>query len=342
MRKYMRHFNLVIVILTLSFPVLGQTNIQLIFNTDKLIDKVDIFDLSQREFYSSAYKDTLSFHFKKDNVDCYNIRYHEKDKMYRQQIWLDSGNIVLKSHIAGNDLIIDTVINSPIYYKAQNFYKDYSRLLKTNDSTKINGFLFKNVEDNLTNPFSYAIGQNFLFRNQNSKINLVKFKTLLDQQGDSFNWFLLYDLVVRRVDAILASNKTNVLGFVFLDRKNQKSKLNLTHGTDFYILDFWFLGCAPCIRDHKEIKKYLGKLTAKKIGMIGISIDDISKSNSWQTYLAQNKNTWKNYIQDNNSKLTNHLGINSYPTYLILNANGEIIESYNSFSDISKRFKLDE
>ncbi|MBY0479116.1 MAG: TlpA family protein disulfide reductase [Chitinophagaceae bacterium] len=337
----MRPYKFLIALLTFHLQVAGQTNIQLVLTTDKQIDKVDAFDLSQKEIYSFSYKDTLSFQFKKNSIDCYNIRYHEKGKMYRQQIWLDTGDIVIKSHLAGDDLIIDTVINSPIYYKATDFYKSYSDILKTNDTIEINNFLLNAYEENLNNPFSYAIGQVFLLRNQNSKLNLINFKSLIDRQGNKFNWFLLYPFVVDRINNILSIDNVKITDFTFINSQNQKSKLNLT-GADYYIIDFWFLACAPCIRDHKDVKPTLKKLKNKNIQIIGISVDQTDKYNDWRTYLIKNNYSWQNYMQDSKSSLTEHLAIGTYPTYVILNKEGEIIGSYNLFSDISKKFGLDE
>lgn len=45
-------------------------------------------------------------------------------------------------------------------------------------------------------------------------------------------------------------------------------------------------------------------------------------------------------MQDENNSLTDHLSISTYPTYVILNKEGEIVGSYNMFSDISKKYGL--
>lgn len=331
----------IVALLAIHFEVAAQTNIQLVLATDKQIDKVDVFDLSQKEIYSFPYKDTLSFHFKKTNIDCYNIRYHEKGKMYRQQIWLDSGNIIIKSHIDDDKMVIDTVINSPMYYKSKEFNSSYSSILKTNDTTKINTFLLNAYEENLKNSFSYAIGQNFLLQNQNSKLNLINLKALFNRQGDEFKWFILYPTVVDRVNNILSADKLKITDFTFFNKQNQQSKLNLA-GADYYILDFWFLACAPCIQDHKDIKPHLEKLEKKNVQIIGISIDHTDKFNDWRTYLNKNCYSWQNYMQDSGNSVTAHLAIAAYPTYVILNKEGEIIGSYNSFSDISRGYGLAE
>lgn len=340
-RNYMRHIKFILPILTFSLHAFGQTNIQIVLKTTggHKIDKVAAFDISKKEIYDYKYQDTLILKFNKKNIDLYNIQYHANGKMFRKQIWLDTGNIKIEARINDENLIFDTVFNSPIYYRAQEFITSFSTILQTNDTININRFLFTAYEENINNPFSYLIGQNYLMINQNSKLDLINFKALIDRQGDGFKWFSLYPPVVERINNILSTSKIKISGFSFFDKHNKKSKLNLTQA-DYYILDFWFLGCAPCIREHKDILPKLKKLKEKNIEVIGISIDKPDKFNSWQVYLAKNKYLWQNYMQDENNSLTDHLSISTYPTYVILNKEGEIVGSYNMFSDISKKYGL--
>lgn len=333
----MKYCKLLIALLAFDLHVNAQTTIRLVMNTDKKIDKVDVFDLSQQEIYSSKYKDTVSFQFKKNSINCYNIRYHEKGKLYRQQIWLDTGVIQINAHLDDDKLLIDTVVNSSMYYKVMDFNKMYSDMLKTNDSVKINDFLLTAYEENLNNPFSYHIGQSFIIRNQNSKLNLINFKSLFERQGDKFSWFMLYPMVVDRTNSILSSNKLKMADFSFFDSQNQKAKIIL-NGAEYYILDFWFLACVPCIRDHKEMKPILKKLQQKNIQIIGISVDQQDQYSDWRKYLTKNNYSWPNYLQDAKNSVTNQLSIAIYPTYIILNKEGDIIGSYNSFVEVMKKF----
>lgn len=336
----MKYCKLLIALLVFNLDVIGQTTIRLVMNTDKKIDKVDVFDLSQQEFYSHPYKDTLSFQFKKNSINCYNIRYNEKGKLYRQQIWLDTGDIQINARLDDDKLLIDTVVNSPMYYKVMDFNKTYSNMLKTNDSVKINDFLLTAYEENLNNPFSYSIGQSFIIHNQNSRLNLINFKSLFERQGDKFSWFMLYPMVVDRTNSILSTDKLKIADFSFFDSQNQKTKIIL-NGADFYILDFWFLACIPCIQDHKEVKPMLKQLQQKNIQIIGISVDKQDQYSNWRKYLAKNNYSWPNYLQDSKNSLTKKLSITIYPTYIILNKEGEIIGSYNSFAEVRRKLGLD-
>jgi peroxiredoxin len=319
----------------------GQTHITIVLKNpgQHKIDKVDAFDLSQKEIYNYKYKDTLLLKFKKKNIDCYNIRYHENGKMFRQQIWLDSGTLKIEAHLADSSLVIDTVINSPFYYKVAAFNEKYLQLNRSHDTAAINDFLLTSFEENIENPYSINIGYYYVLRNQNSKSNLTRFKSLTDKQGDRFNWFLLYPTVVGRMDKILSTDKIDLPAYSFLNKDNLKTQLQL-NGAEYYVLDFWFLACKPCVTQHIEIKKRLPDLNNKGIELIGISTDRDFKK--WKQYLTKHGYQWPNYLEDKKHNITADQSISAFPTYMILNSKGDIVDSYNSFSDVLKRFGMAE
>ena len=329
----MRPLNFIIPVLILSLKSYGQTNIQVVIKNvgNHKIDKVDAFDLSQKEFHEVPYSDTVNFVFTKRNSDCYSIRYHENEKMYRQQIWLDSGQIRIEAHIDSSALVIDSVFNSPTYYDQLSFKRNYSLLYKKNDTTAMTKMLLELYSNNIDNPYSLVFADTYIRLNQNSKTNLSKLKLLTDKQGDRFNWFLLYPSVVERLNNILTVSSINVNDYSFVDRQNKNVKLPaLTK--KYYILDFWFLGCAPCLRDHKEIIRVLKKLENKNTELISISNDsDIKK---WKLYLNKNKYNWQNYLESKPKTITENLSISSFPTYLIIDKTGNILSTQSSFSDV--------
>jgi hypothetical protein len=330
-----------IVSLIFCFSAASQMRLQLILKNagGHKIQKVDVFDLSQKEIYEAPYQDTLVFKFKKKNIDCYNIRYHEQGKMFRQQIWLDTGSINIEAHIAGDDLIIDTVVNSPFFYAAAVFNKQYADLAKTQDTIAINNFLLASFQHHFDNPFSINVGFYYLMWNQNQKQNLLNFKSLADRQGEKFSWFLLYPMVMGRVNKILSLDRVNLSNYSFIDKANKRVKLSLG-GSDYYVFDFWFLACLPCVEQHVEIRQKISQLKARKVSLIGIATDsDVRK---WKNYLDKHGYDWQNFLQDQNASITKDLSISSFPTYIILNNAGDIINTYNSFSDVLKRFQIED
>ena len=337
----MRPLKFLSALLLLNLQAVGQTSIKVVIKSlsDHKIDKIDIFDLSGVEVYEYKYNDTIIANFKKTTIDCYNLRYFENEKMFRQQLWLDTGKITIKAHIDSSKLIIDTVINSPMFYKYKVFSKNYSQVYKTNDTTLINKFLLETYQENLENPFSLLVGNIYTGINQNSKPNLFRLKNLVDKQGANFKWFSYYQMVNEKLNSLLTITSLDLDDYTFTSKANKQVKLSLK-GAEYFILDFWFLACPPCIKDHISIKKNIGKLKSKKIEIISISTDN--NLIKWKKYLLNNNYNWQNYSENIKQTLTNKLGISTFPTYVILDSNGTIKESYNSFSDILKKYKIKE
>lgn len=327
--------------LLLSLSVSAQTEIQVILNgaKDHKVDKVDAFDLSQVEYYKYKFSDTLLFRFNKDTIDCYNIRYHENGKMYRQQIWLNPGKVIIKAHIGEDKLIIDTVINSSFYYQVTEFNEKYASLLKARDSTGTNDFLLTSFKKNFDNPFSIHVGLFFITQNQNNRDQLLRLKALTDSQGSRFSWFLLYPMVSVRLEKLLTVKKIDLERFSFLNEQKKKSKIALDSAA-FYVIDCWFLSCLPCVAQHKEIKENVGKLRSRNIEVIGVSTDRDWKK--WKKYLLEHEYSWRNFLEDKSMPLTKELGISIFPTYIVLNKNGDILDTYNSFKEVLIRFHIND
>lgn len=318
---------------------MAQTNIQLILKANNKIDKLEANDFSSKQVFTVEYKDTINFNFNKSNIDLYNIGCYINDKKIWAQIWLDTGNIKVEAHTDSAKFIIDTIINSPIYYYLKGFSKEYSSLLKTKDTTQINQFLLSKLQENIKNPFSLWVGMLYLNLNQNNKNNVYPLKKIIAKQGEKFSNFLLYPDIIKRINNILSVDSINIPDFKFINRDNKTTTLILKNA-NYYILDFWYLGCAPCRREHKIIKQKLQYLRQNKIEIIGISTDRYSSE--WKNYLSKNYYDWPNYLQAANKKITGSLSINSFPYYVVINSKGVIIGRYNLFSDILKKFKIDE
>ena len=328
------------ILIALNFSVaFAQTQIKLIVNKNSYrIDKVDIFDLSQKQIFTSDFRDTLTFNFDKNNIDCYNIRYHQGEKMYRQQVWLDKGKIVFKANIVKDELEIDTIFNSPFYYEVKNYYKKLFRFDYKKDSVQINDYLLQMVEKNIKNPFSLAVANNYISSNLNSKENLSKLSRFRPQ-FKTFDWFLIYRSVTENLDKILNNKSINFEKFSFTDRDNKQTNLSPTK-SKFTVLDFWFLSCAPCIQDHKSIKTSIEKLKKSNVEIVGVSTDNDFEA--WNKYLNKHEYTWLNYLEgDIKNRLSKYLGISGYPTYIVLDDKNVIVGRYNSINDVLQKVGID-
>lgn len=337
----MKTAQLLIAFFVLSLSAFAQTNIQFILKNgySYKIEKLFSSDLSQKEIHEYKFKDTINISFGKKIIDCYNISFYIGDKFYHNQLWLDTGNIRIEAYIDSSKLVIDTVINSPFYYYVKNYNEEISPIWKTKDTLQLNNFMLVKAQKNLDNPFSLSIGQQYLFVNQNIRTNVKNLKDLFAVQGEKFAWHLLYPNSIGRANKILESENYNVLDYKFIDKSKKTVALNLKDA-EYYVLDFWFLECAPCLREHKLIDSKLDKLKENSVEVIGISRDKYSKK--WKKYLAKNHYTWSNYLLPAEKKLNDDLSIEAYPYYLLVNKSGTIIGSYKSITQLYKRFGIED
>ena len=97
----------------------------------------------------------------------------------------------------------------------------------------------------------------------------------------------------------------------------------------FIILDFGYIGCAPCILLSNELKTIRKESTGKQLSIIGINpYDSVESIRIWEKKRELNYPTCINAL-----KLTHSLGFRSYPKVYILNREKKIIkiiDGYNS------------
>ncbi len=336
----MKYSIVLIIPLLFSACINAQTTFEIVFDDTKSagkIDKVDMFDLSQKEYYSQPYESVVKFFFKKKYLDTYWIVFFSGEKRIRRQIWLDAGNVKIIAHADSFKLVIDTVFNSPYYYKSSEIFKGVRDLLKQKDTVAVNKLLLSEYAANAQNPFSIDVAERYLNINQQNKQRLKPLKELMDTYGEELSWFWPYEGVMEKLNKSLVENFINLKDFDFRGTDNKITKANFKEA-DNIVLDFWFLQCAGCIADHKIIYKNLNLLKEKKIELIGISTDDDDEP--WQQYLLNNNYTWQNLQIEKTHELYSKLYLHSFPYYVILNKSGEIKAIYPSFVDVLAYFDI--
>jgi peroxiredoxin len=102
-----------------------------------------------------------------------------------------------------------------------------------------------------------------------------------------------------------------------------------------YLLDFWFLRCPPCLRDHKRMQNDYSIFKENNVTLISISKDD--NYESWRNYLNKHDFPWINLReQDPEIRLTYDLSIWSYPAYVLINSKGTIQKRFNGFAQFQQ------
>lgn len=325
-------FFLIIILLVFSCkeekkqPKLADLNI--IIDTNLKIDSIRFSDISQTKWYSLEHIDTIKLHLDKPLNDLFNFWFYTESGKIRQQVWLDGEKVIIKSKL-NTKFEIDTVLNSKLYYTSINYTEEFKELknLKTKQSI-INQFILENVKENLNNPLSLALGDDFLNQNQNNKEQILELKNILGKQKNIFkdHFFNIDD----RIESLLKINDIEINDFNFFDRNKDTVHISLKKNM-LYLLDFWFVNCPPCLKQHIEIAKNISFLHQKNIEVIGISKDE--NHAEWANYLSIKNYNWQNYREhSSNKKLTQLLHIESFPSYYLINAEGKIISIFDSFS----------
>lgn len=302
--------------------------------TDKKIDSVLFANFTQdREFQFIPYSDTLNITLNDSINDNYFIKFYSGKDAIMYPLWLDGENLVIKGKIT-DKFRPDTVIGSSLFYHSLDFRKKYKALMENGASTdSINSFLFTNLQENISSPFSLEISSQLYLRNISNKAVLKKLYDLLADQPEAIKKSL--NNPYKGIEKVLTVNKIALQDFQFYNTDGKPTFISPVKGKK-YLLDLWFIECAPCLADHKIMAGKRELLNSSSVELIGISIDQDQAE--WKNFLSQNKYYWQNLreVDDPDKKLRTHLLISAFPTYLLLDSEGNILQRSNSFAEIEK------
>jgi thiol-disulfide isomerase/thioredoxin len=91
------------------------------------------------------------------------------------------------------------------------------------------------------------------------------------------------------------------------------------------LLDFWGTWCAPCRAATPELVKLQKRYAQDRVVMVGISSDPPGDEQKVRDYVAEYKMIWPQNI-DTARKIHNAFEVRTFPTYIVLDAEGIIRE----------------
>lgn len=311
------------------------SDLNLFLRTDSRIDSVFISNITQDKLYKFLpYDDTIQIASNNPINDLYNINFYAGEKFRMNQTWLSGQNIVIHGFV--NDklqLEIDTVIGSSLYYKSLTYRDKQKDLAKLSDTSLLDSFQLQSFEENMTNPFSIEIANNYFMRNVSNNEALHKLYELQIKQDSTIMGHLLNP--IKRIEKILFESHVDLSKFQFYTKGGELISLDFNEG-DKYLLDFWFVGCAPCVQDHKLMKEQLAFLKKHQVEIIGISID--RDQTEWVDYLKSKNYNWNNVreVDDCEKRASKSMFIGVFPTYILIDKNGKVLYRTFSFSEVMK------
>ena len=132
-----------------------------------------------------------------------------------------------------------------------------------------------------------------------------------------------------KVDAI----KKTKSGMVAPDISFADAEGNVHHLSDFrgkiVYIDCWATWCGPCCREIPFLEKQVEAFADKSHSIVFISISLDKNRKTWLAKIAKDKPSWPQFIVDDEGDATLHksYGINAIPRFLLINADGTIIDA---------------
>jgi len=98
----------------------------------------------------------------------------------------------------------------------------------------------------------------------------------------------------------------------------------------YLLLDFWSIGCGPCISAMPDLRK-VSEVYKDSLTVISLSVD--SKKEIWKKASAQEKISWVNLSDGNGmAGIAARYGVQGIPHYVIISPSGEVLTSWTGFS----------
>jgi thiol-disulfide isomerase/thioredoxin len=97
------------------------------------------------------------------------------------------------------------------------------------------------------------------------------------------------------------------------------------------VLKCWFINCVPCVKEMPKLNQ-LVKQNSNRQDLLFVSLA-LDPSDKLKSFLTKTEFSYA-VVGDQEDYLVNKLKINSYPTHLIVNGNGEILKVVNSHKDL--------
>lgn len=252
----------------------------------------------------------------------------------RIDTWFNTGKIDIYLNFKGNELSISKTENAPVYERQLKYFINYEAFLK--DRSIGTEFIKKAIIESDQDAFVLVPLNHYLKLYQNDLIVLNFVESFLNKQPASTKQHVIYSMITRRIKKLKPDNKISLEKYLLVSKDGNESKVEIDTGVEFIVLDFWFTACSPCIKEHSEILSEPNMFENLNAELIGISTDE--NQEKWIKYLDKKNIKWKNY-RVGEMKLDADLGIWSFPTYLILDKENNIVGSYSNIEDTISALK---
>jgi len=257
------------------------------------------------------------------------------------------GEIKLKGKLNGISINYDIIAGNKLSYQHAElrkellpFYEEESRLwlksrqLRETDSEEskrlteqFDSLRFYTVFHKRTEfakrHLDYELSPSFFLESNVPKDTVIKYNNLLTQNVKNSPYGMILSAMVSALKNTEIGKVAPEFSQITLDGKN----FNLKQFRGKYmVLDFWGSWCVPCLRGVPKMREYYNKYKSQ-IEFVGIACYD--NKTDWEKAVESNQMNWIQILNDkSNTDISMLYGINSFPTKIIINQKGEIINKY--------------
>ena len=124
----------------------------------------------------------------------------------------------------------------------------------------------------------------------------------------------------------------SIFNNTFVDIDGNEVQLSEMKGEKLTVLDFWATWCKPCIKSIPKLIQLSEEFKDSGVNFIGVNVDSPRNSSKVKPFSYSLGITYP-VILDNEQVLMSDLLINSLPTLIIVNSEGEVIYTHVGYSN---------
>jgi thiol-disulfide isomerase/thioredoxin len=103
------------------------------------------------------------------------------------------------------------------------------------------------------------------------------------------------------------------------------------------LVDFWATWCGPCRRAVPVVKAFLGAHQGEGFDVVGVNLDEDHEALA--QFLDEQKIPWPNLAGEDGKRLAEKYGVRIYPTFLLVDRDGKVLEVGHSFEELQPRIE---
>lgn len=149
-----------------------------------------------------------------------------------------------------------------------------------------------------------------------------------DEVKDSKIWKLLQE----DMDRALLKQGSTFPTMKLLDSNLESYSLKDNQGK-YFLLDFWFTSCKPCIQALPRLNNIYERFHKNGLEIISISVDRDRAVEKWRSRILEKDMPWKHCLDPDGLK-SNELFVKNFPRYILLDANWNVVNMDISLDEL--------